>query len=243
MEKPINRRTFVKETVKAGAVLSLAMAVPPVFGQKYPPKPNPVRTIEFAALPYAENALEPAISARTVNVHYGKHHRGYFDLLKRYIDTHPEFQNMTLDEILLKLRTGQVFDENEFNVFNVAVLLNNHNWYWRSFKPQGGGVPSGEIGRRINASFGSYDAFCKKVLIEATRLDPGWIWIAGQSDKVIVYRSEYMDTPIVKGLKPLLAIDVWEHAYYLEYSNNRAQYIKAVLKSLVNWEFAEKNLP
>jgi Fe-Mn family superoxide dismutase len=190
-------------------------------------------------LPYAENALEPSISAKTVNYHYHKHHQSYFDLLKSYIEKHDDYRNMTLEEILVKCNGGIMFDE---TMFDVSVLLYNHNWYWQSLKPKGGGKPTGEIEKRILASYGSYDAFRKTFVEEAQKLGVGWIWVVLDGEKVLVYRSEYHDTPLVKGYVPLLAIDVWEHAYYLDYQNERGKYVDAVLDSLLNWEFAEKNL-
>jgi len=138
MENKIDRRSFVTETVKTGAGIALALgAGSSLFGQSVPAKQDAVKKIEMIKLPYPENALAPFISARTVNLHYYKHHQGYYDLLRKFIETHPEYQNQSLEDILLKLRTGEVFDDISFNVFNVAVLLYNHNWYWQSLTPKG----------------------------------------------------------------------------------------------------------
>ena len=127
-------------------------------------------------------------------------------------------------------------------MFDIAVLLYNHNAYWPSLAPGGGGVPKGKIGAMIDFSFGSYGAFRKTFIAESMKLGVGWVWLVGEGDKVKVYRSEYNDTPLLKECIPLLAVDVWEHAYYLDYQNDRQQYVEAVLDHLLNWEQAEKTL-
>lgn len=197
------------------------------------------KTISMTALPYAEDALAPFISARTVGLHYHKHHKSYYELLTKYIESHADFQNMSLEELLIRNRNGILFDE---TMFDVSVLLNNHNYYWPSLKPKSGGRPSGEIGRRISDSYGSYEAFRKNFIEQAMKLGVGWVWVVQDKDKILAYRSEYHDTPLVKGHVPLLAIDVWEHSYYLDYANDRQKYVEAVLDNLINWDFAEKNL-
>lgn len=241
MEKELDRRDFIKTTALAGASLALASATgPSVFGQTAKTVPPPVaKAVSMVKLPYAENALEPSISARTVNLHYNKHHQSYYDLLKSYIDTHADYQNMTIEEILIKCRSGIMFDE---TMFDISVLIYNHNQYWQSLKPKGGGVPKGEIEKRIKASYGSYEAFRKTFIDEAMKFGIGWVWVVQNGDNVLVYRSEYHDTPLVIGHTPLLAVDVWEHAYYLDYNNDRRKYVEAVLDNLINWEFAEKCL-
>jgi superoxide dismutase, Fe-Mn family len=228
MEKEFSRRGFIKTAAGAGAALALAPAN--VFT-------GTLKTITMQKLPYAENALEPSISARTVNLHYTRHHQGYFNLLKSYIDSHSDYQNQTLEELLKKYKDGILFDE---TIFTIAVLLYNHNWYWQSLAPKRGGIPKGKIGKEITASYGSYDAFRKVFIDEALKLGVGWVWVVRDGGAVKVYRSEYHDTPIVKGFQPLLAIDVWEHAYYLDYQNERKKYVDAVLDNLLNWEFADK---
>jgi superoxide dismutase, Fe-Mn family len=244
MEKEFDRREFIKTTALAGAGLALAASgAASVFGQTAKGAAQPavatVKTITMVKLPYAENALEPSISARTVNLHYNKHHQSYYDLLKSIVAAHPEYQNMTLEEIIVKSNANIVSDEAQFDI---SVLLNNHNWYWPSLKPKAGGKPTGEMEKRIVASYGSYDAFRKTFIDEAMKLGAGWVWVVQDGEKIRVYRSEYHDTPHLKGYSPLLAVDVWEHAYYLDYQNEKKKYVEEVLDNLLNWEFAEKNL-
>jgi superoxide dismutase, Fe-Mn family len=236
MEKECNRRNFLKTAAGAGAMLALASVKGPfVFAQGTRPAS---KGISMVTLQYAENALEPSISAKTVNLHYHRHHQDYFNTLKSFIDAHPDYLNQTLEELVLKYKDGILFDE---TIFTVAVLLYNHNWYWPSLKPKGGGIPRGKIGKLITSSYGSYDAFRKTFIDEAMKLGAGWVWVVRDGGTIKVYRSEYHDSPIIKGYQPLLAIDVWEHAYYLDYQNERKKYVEAVLDNLINWDFAEKN--
>jgi superoxide dismutase, Fe-Mn family len=238
MEKDITRRDFIKTAVGAGATLALTSTTSSqLFAQsKVPETP---KTISMIKLPYAENALEPSISARTVALHYHNHHQDYLDRLKGYIGAHPEYQGQALEELILKNREGIMLDE---TIFDIAVLLYNHNWYWPSLAPQGGGAPKGKIAVAVLASYGSYDAFRKAFIDEAMKIGVGWVWLVQDGNTVKAYRSDYHDTPLVKGYVPLLAVDVWEHAYYLDYQNERKKYVEAVLDRLLNWEFAEKNL-
>jgi Fe-Mn family superoxide dismutase len=230
-----DRRSFMKIAAGAGAALALSSVHSSVaFAQDAPPAQN---KIDMLKLPYAENALEPAISARTVNVHYNKHHKVYYNLLKAYVDSHPDYQNLTLVELIQKNNKGILLDE---TIFDISVLLYNHNRYWQSLAPKAGGVPKGTMEKHIAASFGSYDAFRKAFIDEGMKLGSGWVWIVLDSGKLKIYRSEYHDSPLMKGYLPLLAIDVWEHAYYLDYQNERQKYIEAVLDHLLNWKFAEK---
>jgi superoxide dismutase, Fe-Mn family len=237
MEKELNRRAFMKTTAGALSALALASAKgPAVFAQ--PPQPAS-KAISMVKLPYAENALEPSISARTVNLHYHSHHQEYYDRLKAYIDTHPDYQNQTVEELVRNYKAGIMFDE---TIFDIAVLLHNHNFYWPGLKPKGGGVPKGKIEKLILAAYGSYGAFRKAFIDEAMKLGVGWVWVVQDGDTVKTYRSDYHDSPLVNGYTPLLAVDVWEHAYYLDYQHERRKYVEAVLDNLLNWEFAEKNL-
>jgi Fe-Mn family superoxide dismutase len=242
MEKDISRRDFMKTAAQAGAALTLASAPGMLFAETKAAVSKPAskeKAISMVKLPYEENALEPFISSRTVNLHYHKHHQEYFTVLKGWVAAHPEFQNHTLEELILLNKNGVRFEE---AVFQYSILLNNHNWYWRSLRPKAGGVPKGKMENMIVASYGSHDAFKKTVLDESKKLGVGWVWIVQDGEKMKVYRSEYLDTPLLKGFRPLLAIDVWEHAYYLDYQNERQKYVEAVLNNLLNWDFAERNI-
>jgi Fe-Mn family superoxide dismutase len=242
MDKHVSRRDFMKTAAQAGAALTLASAPGMLFAETKTPaaKPSsPGKTVSMVKLPYAENALEPFISSRTVNLHYNKHHQGYLTMISGWLDSHPDFQNQTLEELILKYKNGVRFEE---AIFQYSILLYNHNWYWQSLKPKAGGIPKGKVEKMIVASHGSYDAFKKSILDESMKLGIGWVWIVQDGEKINAYRSEYLDTPLLKGYRPLLAIDVWEHAYYLDYQNERQKYVEAIVNNLLNWDFAEQNI-
>lgn len=188
-------------------------------------------------LPYAENALDPVISASTIGFHYGKHHKGYVDTLNKLVaDT--ELANLPLE----KLITETAGKADKVAIFNNAAQTWNHSFYWRSLRPKGG-EPTGALKQRIDASFGNLDA-CKKELAAAatSQFGSGWAWLVLDADKLKVVKTGNAETPLTAGVKPLLTIDVWEHAYYLDYQNRRADYVKAVLDKLINWSFATDNL-
>jgi Fe-Mn family superoxide dismutase len=189
-------------------------------------------------LPYAEDALDPVISARTIGFHYGKHHKGYVDNLNKLI-AGSGLENLSLEQLVAET-AGKA---DKVAVFNNAAQTWNHTFYWRSLRSKGGGQPPAALMHRIDASFGSLDA-CKKELATAatTQFGSGWAWLVLQADKLKVVKTGNAETPLTMGLKPLLTIDVWEHAYYLDYQNRRADYVNAVLDKLVNWGFAADNL-
>jgi Fe-Mn family superoxide dismutase len=190
------------------------------------------------ALPYADNALAPVISANTIGFHYGKHHKGYVDNLNKLI-AGTEFGDLPLEKIIT--RTADKTDK--VAIFNNAAQTWNHTFYWRSLKPKGGGDPPTALKQKIDASFGAMDA-CRKELATAAmaQFGSGWVWLVIDGDKLKVINTGNADVPMTTGLKPLLTIDVWEHAYYLDYQNRRADYVNAVLDKLINWEFASENL-
>ena len=189
-------------------------------------------------LPYAENALDPVISSATLAVHYGKHHKGYVDMLNKLIDG-TELAGLSLEQ-LINETAGKA---DKAAIFNNAAQTWNHTFYWRSLRARGGGEPPALLRQKIEASFGNLEA-CKKELVTAatTQFGSGWAWLVLQGDKLKVVKTGNAETPLTKGAKPLLVIDVWEHAYYLDYQNRRADYVNAVLDKLVNWDFAADNL-
>jgi Fe-Mn family superoxide dismutase len=189
-------------------------------------------------LPYADNALEPVISATTIGFHYGKHHKGYVDNLNKLV-AGTEFAELTLEKIIAAT-AGKV---DKTAIFNNAAQTWNHTFYWRSLKPKGGGEPPAVLKQKIEAAFETVDA-CKKELATAatTQFGSGWAWLVLDGDKLKVVKTGNADSPLTKGMKPLLNIDVWEHAYYLDYQNRRADYVTAVLDKLINWDFATRNL-
>jgi len=189
------------------------------------------------ALPYADSALSPVISANTIGFHYGKHHKGYVDNLNKLVGG-TEFADLPLEKII----TQTAGKADKTAIFNNAAQTWNHTFYWRSLKPKGGGEPPAELKQKIEASFGTLDA-CKKELATAAmaQFGSGWVWLVLNGAKLKVVKTGNADVPMTAGLKPLLAIDVWEHAYYLDYQNRRADYVNAVLDKLINWEFALQN--
>jgi Fe-Mn family superoxide dismutase len=189
-------------------------------------------------LPYADNLLDPIISANTIGFHYGKHHKGYVDNLNKLV-AGTEFADLTLGKIITKT-AGKA---DKIAIFNNAAQIWNHTFYWRSLRPKGGGEPPAVLKKKIEVSFGTLDA-CKTELSTAatTQFGSGWAWLVLDGDKVKVVKTGNADSPLTKDMKPLLNIDVWEHAYYLDYQNRRADYVNAVLDKLINWDFAAENL-
>ncbi|OQX11094.1 MAG: superoxide dismutase [Desulfobulbaceae bacterium A2] len=189
-------------------------------------------------LPYADSALDPVISANTLGFHYGKHHKGYVDNLNKLV-TGSEFADLPLDKIISQT-AGQA---ERAAIFNNAAQIWNHSFYWKSLKPKGGGEPPAALKQKIEAAFGSVEA-CKKELAAAavSQFGSGWAWLVLEGDKLKVVKTANAEVPFTSGKKPLLTIDVWEHAYYLDYQNRRADYVNAVLDKLINWEFALQNL-
>ncbi|MEQ1600334.1 MAG: superoxide dismutase [Fe] [Methylophilaceae bacterium] len=184
------------------------------------------------ALPYAKDALAPVISAETIEFHYGKHHQTYVTNLNNLIKG-TEFENSTLEEIVLKASGG---------IFNNAAQVWNHTFYWNGLKPQGGGAPSGELAAAIDKAFGSFDEFKKQFTQKAiTTFGSGWAWLVKNKDGSLSLEStSNAATPLTAGQKPLLTIDVWEHAYYIDYRNARAKYAEEFW-SIVNWDFVAAN--
>ena len=187
---------------------------------------------------YHNDALEPYISARTIEFHYGKHHQAYAANTRKLI------AGTKLEKLPLKDIVQKSYGIKELvPTYNNAAQLFNHDFYWESMKPNGGGKPQGKILQAIAQSFGSFDAFVK-IFSEsaAAQFGSGWAWLVKDGNQLKVISTGNADTPITMGSTPLLTIDVWEHAYYLDYQNRRVDYIKAFMDHLVNWEFAGKNL-
>jgi superoxide dismutase, Fe-Mn family len=190
------------------------------------------------ALPYADNALDPLISANTLSFHYGKHHKTYVDNLNKLVEG-KDLAQMSL-EAIVNHSAGKA---DMAGVFNNAAQIWNHTFYWHSLKPNGGGKPGGTMGAMIDKSFGDYDTFKKEFANAAiTQFGSGWAWLVKDGDALKVVKTPNAEVPFTKGQKPLLTIDVWEHAYYLDYQNLRAKYVETLIDKLMNWDFAEKNL-
>ena len=185
-------------------------------------------------LPYDKNALAPHISAETLEYHHGKHHQAYVTNLNKLLEGKPE-ASKSLEDVILS---------SEGPVFNNAAQVWNHTFYWHCMKPNGGGQPSGDLSDAIKRDFGSFEKFSEDFAnAAATQFGSGWAWLVITKDKKLaVTKTPNADLPMKHGQKALLTIDVWEHAYYIDYRNLRPKYIETFLKSLVNWDFALENL-
>jgi len=185
-------------------------------------------------LPYEKTALAPHISAETLEFHHGKHHQAYVTNLNKLLEGKPE-ASKTLEQVILSSEAG---------VFNNAAQIWNHNFYWPSMKPNGGGAPSGDLAAAITRDFGSVDKLITALTeAAATQFGSGWAWLVlGSDKKLAVTKTGNADLPLKHGQTALLTIDVWEHAYYIDYRNARPKYIETFFKSLVNWDFALENL-
>lgn len=189
-------------------------------------------------LPYAQDALAPVISAETLGYHYGKHHQGNVNTLNALI-AGTDSADQTLEQIIL----NSASQPEQAKLFNNAAQAWNHTFYWNSLRPQGGGEPPAKLKHHIEASFGSVDA-CRKALAEAANghFGSGWAWLVLDGTTLKVTTTANAELPITQGQRPLLTLDVWEHAYYIDYRNRRADYTAAVIDKLLNWEFALQNL-
>lgn len=189
-------------------------------------------------LPYAKSALQPYMSAQTLDFHHGKHHKNYVDTLNKLI-AGTSLEKASLEEIIEE--TSE--DQKKKNIFNNAAQVWNHDFFWQSMKPKGGGKPKGEIGSLIENAFGSFDDF-KTEFKEAatTQFGSGWAWLVLDQNKLEIIKTGNAVNPLVAGQKALLTCDVWEHAYYLDYQNKRVDMVDAFLNHLINWDFVSKNL-
>ncbi|HEY3852183.1 MAG TPA: superoxide dismutase [Steroidobacteraceae bacterium] len=194
--------------------------------------------LSLPALPWAENALEPVISAKTISFHYGKHHKTYVENANKLI-VGTELADLPLDQIV-RATAGKT---DRVGIFNNAAQAWNHDFYWKSLKPKGGGEPPSALKAKMDAAFGGVDA-CRKELANAAvqQFGSGWAWLVLDGDKLKIVKTGNAETPIAQSMKPLLTIDVWEHAYYLDYQNKRVDYVNALIDKLANWEFAAQNL-
>lgn len=210
----------------AQSVAAVAPASPAVAGPHVLPP-----------LPFAENALAPYISANTLGFHHGKHHKAYVDNLNRLVAGTP-LAELPLDKLVVTV-AGKPEQQ---ALFNNAAQVWNHSFFWQCLRGQGGGEPPAALKAKLEAGFGSV-AQCKKELGAAAlgQFGSGWAWLVQDGGKLKVVKTANAETPLTQGQTPLLAIDVWEHAYYLDYQNRRADYVNAVLDKLVNWEFVLRN--
>lgn len=195
--------------------------------------------ISLPDLPYAKDALAPHISAQTIDFHYGKHHAGYVTKLNGMIEG-TDLASASLEDIV----QASGGDSAKSGLFNNAAQIWNHTFYWNSMRPNGGGTPTGELASLIDRDFGSFDAFAEAFAAAgAGQFGSGWAWLVLARGKLEIRKTLNAETPLTEdGVTPLLTMDVWEHAYYLDYQNRRPDYIGTFLDKLVNWDFAAANL-
>ncbi len=188
---------------------------------------------ELEPLPYAKDALAPHMSAETMSFHYEKHHQTYMNNLKNLLQGKPEAEK-SLEEIVKSSSGG---------VFNNAAQVWNHDFYWKSMKPKGGGEPTGALADAIKRDFGSFNDFKTQFQTAAVgQFGSGWAWLVHDAGKLKIVTTGNADTPMAKGTQCLVTCDVWEHAYYIDYRNLRAKFVETWLANLVNWDFAAANL-
>ncbi len=195
---------------------------------------------ELPKLPYPENALDPYISGEQMSFHYGKHHEAYVSTLNRLVKDTP-LASKSVEEIVRL--TANEKDESKVQIFNNAAQHWNHSFFWQCMKPNGSDAPSGELAQRITRDFGSLDKF--KEMFQAagvSQFGSGWAWLVAEKNELKITKTPNAVNPIATGQKTLLTCDVWEHAYYLDYQNRRADFVKVVLDRLVNWDFVASNL-
>ena len=240
----ISKRNFIKKLAFASVVIAIPTIIYQKTGQllfksdKSLTKKGENMTISLPELPYAKNALAPHISEETMNFHYGKHHNAYVVNLNKLIEG-TDLINKSLEEII-KI---SVKDPSKVGIFNNAAQVWNHTFYWHSMSPKGGGKANGKILAKIEQDFGSYENFVTEFKnAGATQFGSGWAWLVLENGKLKVTKTSNAETPLTTNAKALLTMDVWEHAYYIDYKNARPNYIEVFLDKLVNWDFANKNL-
>ena len=193
-------------------------------------------SIEFPALPYASSALAPHISSSTLDFHHGKHHKGYVDKLNTAI-VGTAYEGKSLEAII-----RNAYEASDTGVFNNSAQAWNHTFLWNSMSPNGGGKSAGPLADAINDRFGNLRGFQAAFKNAALgQFGSGWTWLVRTADGLDIVSTGNADTPLIHGITPLLTLDVWEHAYYLDYQNRRDAYVDAYLSELINWEFAAQN--
>jgi len=234
----INRRLFIKGAISGlslipSAAIAGSMGITKMNSDLNNKKKDTKMTITLPELPYAKHELEPHISANTLSYHYEKHHNAYVTNLNKLI-AGTDFEGKSLEDIIKTSEGG---------IFNNAAQVWNHTFYWHSMKPNGGGTPSAELAEKINQDFGSFDKFKEEFAnAGATQFGSGWAWLVLENGTLKVTKTPNAETPLTKGQIPLLTMDVWEHAYYLDFQNRRPDYIQTFLNNLANWDFATENL-
>lgn len=199
---------------------------------------NAVAPFQLPPLPYSFNSLEPYISEKTLSFHHDKHHQKYITTTNELVKG-TEFEKYNLEEIIKASAGNNMLQK----LYNNAAQSWNHWFYWNCLKPNGGKTPQGKISQMINSSFGNYDNFARDLSNMANeQFGSGYAWLVKEGNKLMVTKTSNADNPLAHNQKPILAIDVWEHAYYLDYQNKRQDYVIAFINNCIDWEFAEYNL-
>lgn len=190
-------------------------------------------------LPYGKGDFVPHFSPETFDYHHGKHHQAYVTNLNNLLQNNQELQQKSLEELIIYAS----IKPDAAAIFNNAAQIWNHSFFWHSIKPLGGGKPTGKILEQINKDFGSYENFVTEFKQAAiSQFASGWAWLVSNNGKLQIVKTSNAETPITKSMKPLLACDVWEHAYYIDYRNKRPDYVAVYIEHMINWQFAESNL-
>lgn len=193
---------------------------------------------ELPPLPWAENALDPVISSRTIGLHYGKHHRAYVTKLNELI-AGTRYAGMALERVI----TESAASDKDRRIFNNAAQVWNHTFFWNCLRPGGGGKPTAALASRIDADLGGHDRFKQEFAKAAVdTFGSGWAWLADRNGKLEIMSTSNADNPLTRGATPLLTIDVWEHAYYVDYENRRPDFVAAVIDKLLDWDFAQRQM-
>ncbi len=220
---------------KKTGVLFLALSFCIMAGCSSSPSDS---VIVHSPLPYAENALEPYMSGKTLSLHHGVHHAAYVKNACLLLEQ-TGIDGNTPEEIIKEISGNKKYQD----VFNQVAQAYNHDFFWKCLKPQGGGKPQGELLKRIESSFGSFEAFRQAFTAQAKSVfGSGWIFLVQDGDNLEIMTTSNADTPVAHDRIPLFTVDVWEHSYYIDYQNKRSEYVEAVLDHLANWEFVEKAL-
>ncbi len=234
----LSKRNFIKLGLLTCGLGFAACKKKPITKIINKNKIGEVMPFELPKLPYEKNALAPHISENTMNYHYGKHHQAYVANLNKLLEG-TDLATKSLEEVI-KISAA---DSTKAGIFNNAAQIWNHTFYWHSMKPNGGGKPSGDVLNRMEADFGSYEKFVEEFKnAGATQFGSGWAWLVLENGKLKVTKTGNAATPLTTSAKPLMTMDVWEHAYYLDYQSARPTYIDTFLNHLVNWDFVAQNL-
>jgi Fe-Mn family superoxide dismutase len=240
IKKTANRRDFIKSMGAAGGSLAAMHLMSIPVGAQEDIEALIKKNFPLLKLPYPKDALEPFISSKTVTQHYHKHHKAYHNQLTAYVRVNREYSGMSLENLIERTKGGILLEE---ALNNFSTLLWNHNFYWQSMKPKGGILleKRNKLTKKIIDTFDSVDKFKEKFIARTMEIGIGWVWLIKIRDQIKIIRTSYSESPVPTPYPPLFGIDIWEHAYYMDYRADREKYVANFLDNLVNWDFAEAN--